>query len=624
MNYKQTAQDIVKNVGGKKNVQELNHCYTRLRFKLRDNGKADKDAVEKIDGVMSVVVSGGEFQVVIGTEVADVYNAIIDQKLIDIADTGKSPVEQDSEKKNFKYYLDLVLDVITACFTPIIPVIAGSGMIKVLNSILVNYHVLTESSQTYIIMNALGDAIYYFLPIFVAATAAKRLKADMFTSMTVAAVMLYPKLTAIASKGSGVASFWGVPLKLLDYSSQALPIILVVLLVKYVDKFTDKISPKMLKMFMRPMLTILISAPLALLVLGPVTQYLSVVFSTFTAAMNKWGWIAVGLNAALFPILVLTGTHNALIPLMIQMFATQGFDPVLVPSGLAANIAEGGAAAAVAVKSKDKKMKSTALGATISAIFGVTEPALYGVNLRLKRPFVSMLIGSFLGGSVAGLMHLTAYAFVSPSILSLPIFIGKNSSLITAVIAVLATFAITFVVTYLIGFKDEESEETTATVENTTAKLNTTAVNVHMLVPAQGQLESLEDVDDGVFSKGLLGKGFAVKPSSGKIVSPVDAEVVTVFPTKHAIGLKADDGLEVMVHMGVDTVNLKGAGFTSAVKEGDKVKAGDLLSEIDLEKVQKAGYKTDIIVVVTNTAKFANVTVTPSNDGKEVGFAIEK
>ncbi|CCK82969.1 Protein-N(Pi)-phosphohistidine--sugar phosphotransferase [Lactobacillus equicursoris 66c] len=626
MDYKQVAKDVITNVGGKGNVQELNHCYTRLRFKLRDVGKANKDALEQIDGVMSVVYSGGEYQVIIGTEVAGVYDSIINQGLISAENAGNVSAEAVAEptKKNFKYYVDLVLDVITACFTPIIPVIAGSGMIKVLNAILISCHVLTQTSQTYIVLNAMGDALYYFLPIFVAATAAKRLKADMFTSMTVAAIMLYPKLTELASKGTGTVSFIGIPMKLLDYSSQALPIVLVVLLVKYVDLLSDKITPNLVKTFLRPMITILISAPVALLVLGPVTQWLSAGFTSFTLAMNKWGWIAVGLNAALFPFLVLTGTHNALIPLMIQMFATQGFDPVLVPSGLAANIAEGGAAAAVAVKTKNAKMKSTAFGATISALFGVTEPALYGVNLRLRRPFVSMIIGSFLGGAVSGLLHLTAYAFVSPSILSLPIFIGKNSNLLTAAISAVASFALTFLVTYLIGFKDVDSEEKTATASNTTATLNTAAVNVNMIVPAEGQLESLEELNDGVFSKGLLGKGFAVKPENDQIVSPVDAEVMTVFPTKHAIGLKTQNGLEVMVHMGIDTVNLKGDGFTSEIKVGDHVTAGQPIAEMDLKKIKNAGYKTDVIVVVTNTAKYASVTVTPAHDGREVGFAIEK
>ena len=246
MDYKQVAKEVIANVGGKENVQELNHCYTRLRFKLRDVGKANKEALEQIDGVMSVVNSGGEYQVVIGTEVSSVYDAILSQKLINTENAGNSPAEPVAEtgKKNFKYYVDLVLDVITACFTPIIPVIAGSGMIKVLNAILVSCHVLTQTSQTYILLNAMGDALYYFLPIFVAATAAKRLKADMFTSMTVAAIMLYPKLTQLAAKGNGTISFIGIPMKLLDYSSQALPIVLVVLLVKYVDKLSDKITDR--------------------------------------------------------------------------------------------------------------------------------------------------------------------------------------------------------------------------------------------------------------------------------------------------------------------------------------------------------------------------------------------
>lgn len=623
MDYEQLAKEVIKGVGGSKNVSHLTHCYTRLRFKLVNVDKADKAKIEQLDGVMSVVYSGGEYQVVIGPEVGNVYQQILANKLVANVETdGASEADSAPVKKNFKYWFDLCLDVLVSCFTPIIPAIAGSGMIKVLTAILVSFHWLSDKSQTYVVMNAIGDGIFYFLPFFVAITAAKRLKADQFISMTIAAIIMYPKLEALVAKGT--IHFIGLPMQLVDYSSQALPLIFAVILVKYAGKLAEKISPTVLKVWLVPMITLLISAPLTLFIFGPFATYLGSLFAIFTNIMNHWGWIAVGLNAALFPILVMTGTHNALIPLMIQMFATQGFDAVLVPSGLAANIAESGAAAAVATKTKDMKMKSTASGAAISALFGITEPALYGVNLKLKRPFIGMILGSLIGGGVAGLIHLTAYAFVSPSLLSLPIFIGKNSNLVTAIIAAVVTFVVTFAITWILGFKDVSDNQKAKTEGNTTATVNHKAVAVNMTVPVSGQIISLSELGDQVFAKGLLGKGFAVKPSSDTIVAPVSGTVTTVFPTKHAIGLKTDDGLEVMVHMGIDTVELKGKYFEDLVKAGDQVTSGQALAKMDIDQIAKAGYQTSVIIVVTNTAQFANVTVTPSADKREVGFTIEK
>ncbi len=621
MDFKNAASLIIKNVGGKKNVVDLTHCYTRLRFTLVNNKLADTKSIENIDGVMQVVEKGGEYQVVIGTDVVSVYKEIIDNNMLDLSNSESttSAESDNTEKKGFKYYFDKALDILVGCFTPIIPVIAGSGMVKVLNAILVSTHVLTATSPTYVVLNAIGDGIYYFLPLFVAVTASKRLKVDTFISMTVAAIMMYPKLAAIAAKGNGMTSFLNLPMQLMDYSGQALPILFAVILIKYVDKFSDRITPNLVKTFLKPMITLLISAPIALWIFGPAATYLTGIFNSFVQLMNQFGWIAVGLNAVLFPFLVLTGTHNALIPLMIQMFATQGFDAVLIPSGLAANIAEAGAASAVGLKTKDKKMKSTALGASISALFGITEPALYGVNLKLKRPFIGMLGGSLVGGMVAGLIHLKAIAFVSPSILSLPIFIGKGSNLFTAIITVIASFVASFVFVYLLGFKDQKSNKDEKTKVNQPVNNN---FSLEMEQPVKGQLIKLSDVKDDVFSAGTLGKGFAVKPEDNIITSPVDAKVETIFPTKHAIGLKTKDGLEVLIHMGLDTVELKGKYFETLVKVGQSVKAGDSLSNMNVKEISSAGYDPTVIVVITNTNSYKAVEEEVQTNG-EVQFNVE-
>lgn len=631
MNYKEMAQNIISDVGGKENVRSLNHCYTRLRFSLKNETRAQTKVIEDLDGVLSVVQSGGEYQVVIGPEVNGVFKAIQDNKLLSEEQlnggaSGQNPisVEKNNEKKGLKYYAGRGLDIFVSCFTPIIPVIAGAGMVKVLIAILQSMNLINAHSSTFLILNAIGNGVYYFLPFLVAVTTSRVLKADTFISLAVTSTIMYPQLSQLAAKGPKMISFLNVPMQIVDYSSQALPIILAVLVVKYVDKFSDKITPNLVKTFLKPMITLLISIPVVLWVFGPAAAWLGNLFTQFTVLMNQWGWIAVGLNAALFPILVLTGTHNALIPLMVQMFATQGFDAVLVPSGLAANIAESGAAAAVGVKSKDRKMKSTAMGATISALFGITEPALYGVNLKLKRPFIGVLLGSLIGGSFAGLLHVTAYSFVAPSILSLPIFIGKNSNIITAILTVLVTFVATFIITWLLGFKEINKENNVKTDKNTVAKINEKEIYVPMKVPTEGKLVSLKAVPDKTFASGMLGKGFAIEPEGdGKVYSPVDATIETVFPTKHALGLKTDDGLEIMIHMGIDTVNLKGKYFKDFVTAGSKVKKGDLLAKLDLTQIKNAGYNTDIMVVITNSANFANVTVTPSKDKREVAINVE-
>lgn len=634
MDYKNIALKIIDDVGGKGNVISLSHCYTRLRFSLKDEGKVKTNEIKKLDGILQVIVSSGEYQIIIGPEVNGVFKAIKTNNLLSEGQINDgTAVEQQSQEeqnksfknKNLKYYLSRCLDTFVNCFTPIIPVIAGAGMVKVLIAILESIHILSTNSSTFVVLNAIGNGVYYFLPFFVAITTAKVLKADTFMSLAVAASIMYPQLSQIAAKGPKIITFLNLPMQIIDYSSQALPIIFAVLVVKYVDKFSDKITPNLIKTFIRPMITLLISIPIVLCIFGPIAAWLGDQFTKLTALMNQWGWIAVGLNAAVFPFLVLTGTHNAVIPLMIQMFATQGFDAILVPSGLAANIAESGAAAAVSFKTKNKKMKSTALGATVSALFGITEPALYGVNLKLKRPFIGMLLGSLVGGSFAGMIHLVAYSFVSPSILSLPIFIGKDSNLITAFLAVLVTFIATFIITWLLGFKENTYfENNVKTKKNTIAEVNTGKIFVNMQIPISGNIISLKKVPDKAFANGDLGKGFAVEPNgSGKVYSPVDGTVVAVFPTKHALGLKTKDGLEIMIHMGVDTVNLKGKYFKNYVKVGSKIKKGDLLAQLNLIKVKEAGYNTDIITVITNTAKYTNVTITPSRDKKEVGVNIE-
>lgn len=342
------------------------------------------------------------------------------------------------------------------------------------------------------------------------------------------------------------------------------------------------------------MISLLVVASVMLIIIGPAAALLGKGFFVLVNFMNSWGWLAVGLNAVLFPLMVLTGTHNVTIPLLVQMFATQGFDAIFLPSGLAANMAQAGAAGAVALKTKNKALRGTAISATFSALFGVTEPALYGVNLRLKKPFVAVLLGSLLGGCYIGMIGIKAPAFITPSVLTLPIFAGSVSNFLIGLTSVPVAFLITFVIAYVIGFEDIPQAIDTKDIDS----------------PVKGEVIDLSAVDDEAFSSKMMGEGFAVVPSEGKVTSPFDAEVVSIFPTKHAIGLKRADGLELMIHVGIDTVRLNGEFFDAKVSQGDFVKKGQLLLTFDVDAIKQAGYDVTTMVVVTNTKDFDAVKLT--------------
>lgn len=596
MNYSKLVSELLTCIGGKENIKQVSHCYTRLRFSLYDDKKVTNEKVKNLEGILNAMFASGQYQVVIGSKVGEVYEELIKQA--GITEVQQEFTMQEKKKFNPKKIPGNVLNVFISCFTPIIPVIAGCGMIKVICALLLNAHILTDTSSTYAILSIFGDTVYYFLPIFVAYTAAKKLETDPFTSMVLAGILLHPNFAALATDGVNTTSFLNIPIQIVSYSAQALPVIITIWLLKYVDKFTNKICPNIVKIFLRPMLNILITAPIMLSIIGPMGSVLGNYFSKFVDIMNHWGWIAVGLNAAIFPLLVLTGMHNALIPLIITMFSTQSFDAILITSGLVANIAEGGAASAVAFKTKNKELKGTALSASVSALLGITEPALYGVNLRMKRPFVAMMLGSLISGCIAGILGVTAYAFVSPSILSLPIFAGGNgNSLIGAIITVPVTFVITFAITWFLGFKDISSEK---------EKL--------IASPVEGKVIPLSEVNDQTFASETLGKGYAIVPTKGEIVAPFDGQVDTIFETKHAIGLRREDGMELLIHIGLDTVKLNGQCFESFVESGKKIKKGETLIKFDLDKLIELGYDVTTPVIVANTDKFNKIEVLHKTD----------
>lgn len=456
MNFMNLAKNVVKNLGTKENIVSTTHCVTRLRFTVLDKTRVKADEIKKIEGVAGFVDAGGQIQVIIGSKVEEAYKAVIEE--IGVENSSNQYKEDNTKKSDKNKPLSKALDFFISCFTPIIPAIAGCGMIKVLLTILSNYHLLSNESSTFKLLSIMGDSVYYFLPFFVAYTAAKKLNTSIFSAMVLAGIILHPNFGTLGAEGVQSVSLLGLSVKIVNYSAQALPIILAVWAMSYIERFADKVSPSMVKIFLKPMITILITGTLLLTVFGPLGAILGDIFAKFNQIMNQWGWIAVGINAAIFPLLVLTGMHNALIPLIITMFMTQGFDTILIPSGLASNIAQAGAAFAVALKSKNLNTKSTGMSATVSALCGITEPALYGINLRFKKPLYAAVAGAGIAGCFAGIFKLTAYNFVGPSLLSLPIFIGKGGNLIIPFATALVAFGATFAITWALGFKETESE----------------------------------------------------------------------------------------------------------------------------------------------------------------------
>lgn len=586
MDFKNLASQIVNNVGGKDNISSVTHCVTRVRFVLNDDTKADKAAVENLEGVISVVVSSGQFQVVVGTIVEDVFREI--SKIV--GTTNQVQAEKVKEKFTIKKLCKDALDTLIACFIPAISIFAGSGMIKVLAILLNTFGLIATDSSSYVILNAIGDSIFYFLPFVVAINASRKMNVDMFESVALAAILFHPNILGLAATAPE-ADFFGLSMKVITYSAQALPIIFSVWLLKYVDMFTDKVSPKIVKVFLKPMLSLLIVAPIMLIVIGPISAILGDWFLAFCTLMNTWGWVAVGINAALFPIMVLTGTHNATIPLIVQMFATQGFDSVFLVSGLAANLAQAGVSAAVAFKTKNKQLRSTAMSAAVSASLGITEPALYGVNLPLKRPFIAVILGSLITGCMIGFAGLTIDAFATPSLITLALFFNRVDSMVIALLATVATLVVPFVLTLILGFEDKKDNS-----------------KVEVISCVEGEMIDLSQVNDPVFSNKQMGDGYAIIPSSNTVKAPISGKIETVFPAKHAIGIKSSDGVEVLVHIGVDTVKLEGKYFDTKCKVGNYVNAGDVLAVVDFAGIKAEGYDTTTIVVITNTNDFKKIT----------------
>lgn len=620
MKYQESAQAIYEAVGTKSNIVSLIHCMTRLRFRLRDESIVDDEVVKQIPGVVGVNHQSGQYQVIIGNDVANYYEELA--KLGDFTDgSDDSKAEKSKEKENL---FNRFASFISACMSPLIPALIGGGMIKVILILLPMLGWLSEKGQTYAILTIFGDAPFYFLPIMLAYTAAQYFKVTPMLAVTVGAIMIHPNFTAMVSAGKSV-TFMGLPVTLATYSSSVIPILMMVWLMKYIEKGIDKICPASLKSILKPLLVLFISGTLALVVVGPIGTYAGNLLSTIILFIQgKASWLAMPLMAAFMPLIVMTGMHWAFAPIFLAASLAHP-DTLILPAMLAANIAQGAACLAVMFKAKNKNTKQVAGAASISALLaGVTEPALYGITLKYKKPLYAAMISGAITGLYMGIVNLKSYVFAVPSLVSIPQFVNKadNANFINALIVLVASFILTFILTWIFGI-DEEAEPVAATSTetiDTDHQLDSGAqTTTKVYSPMAGELINLDSVNDPTFAQKMLGDGVAIIPQDGHIYAPFSGTIMTVFPTKHAIGLKSDTGVELLIHCGLDTVNLKGAPFTTHVKDNQHVTQGELLMDVDLKQIKAAGYDTTTPLIVTNSSEFVSVepadkTVVTSKD----------
>lgn len=621
--YDALARIIIQNVGGKSNVISLAHCITRLRFKLKDVSKANTEVLKNTEGIVTVIQSGGQYQVVIGNHVPDVF-AVVNE----IGGFGVHVEESCDVPKEKTSPIAALIDVISGVFQPVLGVLVATGMIKGLLALLSYFGILTETSGTYQLLFAVADGFFHYLPIFLGLTAAKKFNVNQFTGMALGAALLYANdvqklasLEPVSTLFAGTdfatnvyTTFLKLPVLIpaAGYASSVIPIILAVWVASKVEVFWKKVIPDVVKNFLVPMLTLIICTPLTFLVVGPIASLLTSLIGVATAAAFDVSPLLAGaLVGGLWQVLVIFGLHWGLVPLMMLNLTSLGYDFILSPY-FTASFAQTAAILAILFRTRDKKLKSLCIPAAISGLFGVTEPAIYGISLPKKKPFVISCIAAAVGGGIMGAAGAKIFTFGGLGIFGIPTFINTKTqditSMVWALIAVGVASVIAFVATML-TYKDEQ-EKKNEFIAKTEVKNDNTVLSS----PLKGKVIELNQVKDEVFATGVLGKGVAIDPVEGKLVSPADGEIISVLPSGHAVGMKTSSGAEVLIHIGMDTVKLDGNYFNQKVKIGDKVTKGQTLIEFDIEAIKKAGYSVVSPVIITNTEKYADIIFETGNN----------
>lgn len=625
--YKQLAQDIIKNVGGKENINGLTHCITRLRFKLKDESIANDDALKNMGDIVTVMKSGGQYQVVIGNHVEAVYKDVVE--IIDLDNLNTS-----SETKKSGNILDKGIDIISGIFQPVLGIMAACGMLKGLNALFVALGLYSATSGGYMVINAAGDALFTFLPLFLGYTSAKKFGLKPMLGLALGAAMCYPAIqgSSISAgadamytlfKGTMFASpvyidFFGLPIISMDYTGTVVPIIFVVYFASKCEKLFNKFVPDLVKFFFVPMLTLLVTLPVALIVIGPIATFGSTLISEAVLSIRDFSPLLAGAIVGFsWQILVIFGLHWGFIPVYINNVMTLGYDNVMMPF-FACTFATSAVVLAIFIKTKDQKLKEMAIPNFISGIFGVTEPAIYGMLLPLKKPFIISCIASGIGGAFYGFFNLRKFITGGMGIFELPAMIEPNGgmgNLIVALSGVAISMVVAFVLTIILYKDKEEVKEVENKVKEETKEVKSTKLEKEIVVsPIKGEVLNLNDIEDAAFSSGVLGQGVAIIPSDGKVVAPVDGVVTTLFPSLHAIGILSDEGVEVLIHIGLNTVQLEGRGFEACIKQGDRITKGQTILKFDIDVIKEAGYSVVTPIVVTNSSQFLDVVQTESKN----------
>lgn len=601
--YDGLARMILQNVGGKENIESLTHCITRLRFKLKDENMANTEILKETDGVVTVIQSGGQYMVVIGNHVADVFDAVVKRgHLEDVAAIEKAE-NQQKEKQNL---FDFFIGIVTSVFSPVLGVMCASGIIKGFLSLFVALSILDGTGGTYNILYGLSDALFFYFPIILGYTAAKRFGISEFEGLVIGASMIYPSM--LASSSLDVSTLFGIPVMMPssgDYSSSVIPVICAVAFAAWFEKRFKKFIPDTIKLFAVPLITCFVTVCLTLWVIGPIASAASGLLTSGLMAIYNFSPVVMGIVVGgLWQVMVMFGLHWAIVPVMINNVQTLGFDMVQVGM-FGTTFVQTGAIIAIYLKTKDKRLKSLCVPAIISGIAGVTEPAIYGITLPKKKPFIQTCVIAAIAGGVIAAMGTRYYVVPGMGVFGYTAFVntstgdfsGMTAAIIVSIFALIAGFILVYL-TYKDDIQKKEKEETVK------------EQGIGIGAPMKGQVIALSQVQDEAFSTGALGQGIAMIPKEGKLYAPVNGQIETFFPTGHAVGMVSEDGAEILIHVGMDTVQLNGKGFTPKVAQGDYVNKGDLLLEFDMKQIEGAGYSLVTPIVITNTDDYKEIKTT--------------
>ena len=604
--YQKLAEEIVQAIGGKENIHGLTHCITRLRFKLKDENKALDEKLKKMSGVVTVMKSGGQYQVVIGNHVPDVYNEVMT-----VAGIG----EESGELKQEGNVFNRLIDILSGCFQPFLGAMAAAGMVKGLNALFLFLEFYADNSGTYTMLNGIGDAIFYFMPVILGYTAAKKFHLNPMVGIVIGAALCYPTVQGPALQSGFEAAtsggeapyhllglpayetFLGIPWVGASYTSSVVPVIFIIAFAGQIQKIAKKLIPAVVQTFVVPFSVLLIALPIGFLVIGPIVSLLTELLSTSFQSLMAFSPAVYGAVLGFFwQVLVIFGLHWSVIPLAIMQMAQNGSSQILTAS-FGASFAQTAVVLAMYFKLNDKKMKALCMPAIISGIFGVTEPAIYGITLPNKKPFIFSMIGGSISGVYLMVSGTTSYTMGGLGIFGVVNYLtGTDASgMYHAFIGIAIASVIGFFLTFLL-WKDQTLEKTMRTIEDNRQEI--------VLAPIEGRVLPLSQALDQAFAKGAIGKGSLIYPEKGEVLAPFDGTVLTLFPTKHAIGLVSETGLELLIHVGVDTVQLEGKYFQSFVAQGDKVTKGQVLLKFDKKGIEKAGYSVETPVIITNGADY--------------------